>query len=269
MNKKILIIEDEKTLAEVLKSRLEKEGYDVDLAWDGEEGLEKIEKWKPNLILLDIIMPKKNGYEVLEDLNEKGNRTPVIVISNSGQPVEIEKTKKLGVIDHLIKTEFDPKEVVDKVKKCFKELRERTETEEEKSASKVGESISAPEGLKILLVEDDSFLREILAKKLVKEGYNVLEVIDGEQALKEAEKKHPDIMLLDIILPSINGFEVLNSIRNHPDQKIKSIKIVMLSNLGQEDDVKKAMEMGADSYLVKAHFTIEEIIEKVKKIAEK
>lgn len=117
---------------------------------------------------------------------------------------------------------------------------------------------------KILLVEDDSFLREICAKKLTKEGFSVFEAIDGDQALKDLEKTKPDMILLDIILPTINGFEVLEQIRANKDKKIKKIPIIMLSNLGQEEDVKKALSMGANDYLIKAHFTTEEIIEKIK-----
>jgi len=119
MGNKILIIEDEEILLGLLRKKLIKEGYDVSVARDGEEGLEQIRKVKPDLILLDIVMPKKGGIEVLEEKleDEEIRDIPVIVISNSGQPVELTKVKKLGAVDWLIKTEFDPKEVLDKVKK--------------------------------------------------------------------------------------------------------------------------------------------------------
>ena len=119
MGNKILIIEDEEILLGLLRKKLIKEGYDVSVARDGEEGLEQIRKVKPDLILLDIVMPKKGGIEVLEEKleDEEIRDIPVIVISNSGQPVELTKVKKLGAVDWLVKTEFDPKEVLDKVKK--------------------------------------------------------------------------------------------------------------------------------------------------------
>jgi len=116
-NVKLLIIEDETALADVLEAKFKKEGYNVSMAYDGEEGFNKLKEIKPDLILLDIVMPKMDGYEVMEKMNEEGISIPVIIISNSGQPVEIEKTRKLGAIDHLIKTKFDPDEVVKKVKK--------------------------------------------------------------------------------------------------------------------------------------------------------
>ncbi len=117
--KKILIIEDEEVLLGLLQERLVQEGYRVDIAKDGQEGLEKIRKFKPDLILLDIVMPKMGGFEVMEEVNkdEELKTIPIIIVSNSGQPVELERAKKLGVKDWLIKTDFDPQEVIDKVKK--------------------------------------------------------------------------------------------------------------------------------------------------------
>ncbi len=117
MAKKILIVEDEKVLLDLLEKRIKKEGYDVAIAHDGEEGMEKIREYGPDLILLDIVMPKKDGMQVMEELaaDPELKKIPVIIISNSGQPVEIERIKKLGARDWLVKTEFDPKEVIDRV----------------------------------------------------------------------------------------------------------------------------------------------------------
>jgi len=119
MAKKILIVEDEEIMYSLLERKLRAEGYDVIVAKDGEEGLLKMHEEKPDLILLDIIMPKKGGFEVMEEMQkEKELRDiPVIVISNSGQPVELDKAQQLGAKDWLIKTEFDPQEVIEKVKR--------------------------------------------------------------------------------------------------------------------------------------------------------
>lgn len=117
--KRILIIEDEALIGELLRKKLADEGYYAFIAKDGEEGLEEIRSQKPDLVLLDIILPRLNGFEVLEGMKKDGSfkTIPVIIISNSGQPTEIEAAKKMGVADWLIKTEFDPAEVVEKVRK--------------------------------------------------------------------------------------------------------------------------------------------------------
>ncbi len=115
--KKIIIVEDEEILRNLLYKKLSAEGYAVEVAENGEEGLVKIRGDRPDLILLDIIMPKMGGFEMLEEMqkDESISDIPVIVVSNSGQPVEIDRARKLGAKDWLVKTEFDPQEVIDKV----------------------------------------------------------------------------------------------------------------------------------------------------------
>ena len=119
MAKKILLVEDEEIMIDLLQKKLTKEGYEISVARDGEEGLKAMREVKPDLILLDIIMPKMGGFEVMEEMGKDKNLKdiPVIVICNSGQPVEIDRAQQLGAKDWLIKTEFDPQEVVDKVVK--------------------------------------------------------------------------------------------------------------------------------------------------------
>jgi len=117
--KKILIVEDEDIIIELLEKKLIQEGYDISIAHNGEEGLKMVKEIKPDIVLLDIVMPKKSGYEVMEEMSKDPelNKIPIIIISNSGQPVELDKAKELGAKDWLIKTEFDPNEVVEKVRK--------------------------------------------------------------------------------------------------------------------------------------------------------
>jgi CheY-like chemotaxis protein len=115
--KKILLIEDEEIIIDLLQRKLKDEGYEVSVTRDGQEGLETMRQEKPDLILLDIVMPKKGGFEVMEEMGRDSElrKIPVIIISNSGQPVELDRAKALGARDWLIKTEFDPQEVLDKV----------------------------------------------------------------------------------------------------------------------------------------------------------
>ena len=119
MAKKILLIEDEEIMISLLQRKLTMEGYEVSVTRDGEEGLKAMKEVKPDLILLDIIMPKMGGFEVMTEMQKDKTlaKIPVIVISNSGQPVELDRVQKLGAKDWLVKTEFDPQEVIDKVVK--------------------------------------------------------------------------------------------------------------------------------------------------------
>lgn len=119
MPKKILLVEDEELILELLQRKLSQEGYQVSVARDGQEGLKLMKAVSPDLVLLDIVMPKMGGFEVMEEMSKDRDlrRIPVIIISNSGQPVELDRAKELGAKDWLIKTEFDPQEVIEKVVK--------------------------------------------------------------------------------------------------------------------------------------------------------
>jgi DNA-binding response OmpR family regulator len=117
---------------------------------------------------------------------------------------------------------------------------------------------------KILVVEDDKFLRKVISLKLDREGYEVSEAVDGEKGAEKIKKEKPDLVLLDLILPGIDGFEVLSKVKTDP--VLSKIPIIILSNLGQKDDIEKGLKMGANDYLVKAHFTPDEIITKIKLI---
>ena len=117
---------------------------------------------------------------------------------------------------------------------------------------------------KILLIEDDDMLRDLITKRLTKGGYQIVQSIDGISGLKAVEDEKPDLVLLDIVLPGIDGYEILEKIKN--DASLSKTPVVMLSNLSQKDDVEKALKLGAADYFIKINFTSEEVLEKIKNI---
>jgi len=117
---------------------------------------------------------------------------------------------------------------------------------------------------KILIIEDDEFLRMLIAKKFIGEEFEVVRAIDGRDGLEKIEKEKPDLVLLDLVLPGMDGFEVLEKIKNGPMGA--STPVIVLSNLGQQKDIDKAKELGAIDYLIKSNFDSIEIVEKVRKI---
>lgn len=117
----------------------------------------------------------------------------------------------------------------------------------------------------VLIVEDDKFLRTLLAEKLKREGFVVVNSENGGEALvKLKENPRPHVILLDLLLPIIDGFEVLKRLRE--DAELKRIPVIVLSNLGGEDDMRKAKDLGAKDYMVKAFFTPEEIVERIRAV---
>jgi DNA-binding response OmpR family regulator len=119
----------------------------------------------------------------------------------------------------------------------------------------------------ILVIEDDKFLRELISRKLLNEGFKIDEAIDGEDGLRKIEEVKPELVLLDLILPGLDGFEVLERIKDNPSTS--AVPVLILSNLGQRDEIERGLKLGAVDFLVKAHFTPEEIVEKIKVIFEK
>lgn len=115
---------------------------------------------------------------------------------------------------------------------------------------------------KILFVEDDDALAGVYLVRLQAEGFDVKRVADGEQALAAAKEYRPDLILLDIMMPKISGFEVLDILRNTPETG--NIKVIVLTALSQEDDKKRADELGADDYLVKSQVVITDVISRIK-----
>jgi len=122
IRKKVLLIESDRFLSGMYSNKLAENGFDVEVAFDGEEGLTKTNEFRPDLILFDIILPKKDGFEVLKELKAKKefDKIFVIALTNLSQREEVQKGLELGVDDYIIKAHFTPTEVVAKLKKLLK-----------------------------------------------------------------------------------------------------------------------------------------------------
>lgn len=121
--------------------------------------------------------------------------------------------------------------------------------------------MAAPKPIQVLIAEDDKFLRNVLQAKLVAEGFGVRIAADGEEAITAIAEATPDILLLDIIMPKKNGFDVLEDLRLTGRQ---DIPVVILSNLGQDEDVRRGLALGAVDFLVKSDHSLKDVVEKVK-----
>jgi len=122
------------------------------------------------------------------------------------------------------------------------------------------------DNLKVLIIEDDNFLLSMYAAKFEAENFSVYIAEDGEKGIKQVKEKKPDAILLDIIMPGIDGYQVLKTLKE--DEDTKDVPVVILTNLNQKDEVRKGLDMGADDYLIKAHFMPSEVVDKIKKLIE-
>ena len=119
---------------------------------------------------------------------------------------------------------------------------------------------------RVLLAEDDRFLRKAAETALKRHGFAVVPAVDGDEALRLARAEPPDLVLLDLIMPKMQGFEVLRALKADPSTA--PIPVVILSNLGQEGDVKQAMDAGAAGYFVKANLSLQDLVKRVGELVE-
>ncbi len=124
----------------------------------------------------------------------------------------------------------------------------------------------------ILIVEDDEFFRSLLSEKFSSEGFTVAKTVNGKEGIEKIKEIKPDLVLLDLLLPDVDGvnfdgFKVLSSLKE--DSATSSIPVIILSNLGQQEDIEKGVKLGAVDFLIKSQFDPDEIVQKVKKILEK
>jgi len=115
----------------------------------------------------------------------------------------------------------------------------------------------------ILFVEDESALQKAFGELLKQEGYEMISALDGEAGIKLAKAKKPSLILLDLILPKLHGFEVLKILKG--DEGTKDIPVIVLTNLEEAEEVERAIELGATTYLVKAQYSLEEVVDKIRK----
>jgi len=248
---KILIIEQDTFFAGVVSQKLQAAGFETFVESNGAVALEQINIFRPDLIILDMELTTSGGGG-MEILKEKGKDSsiasiPVITISRSGDLEEIKASVDLNVKDYLIKSQLNLDELVVKVRSHLP-----------KASGPKGGILA---GKTVMWVEDDKFLSDLISRKLSSQGCKMLFAPTGEDALKILEKEKPDIITLDLLLPGISGFDVLQKIKSDP--KIKSIPVVILSNYSQNNEIERAKDLGADRFLVKASIVLDDLVKEL------
>ena len=120
---------------------------------------------------------------------------------------------------------------------------------------------------KVLIIDDDAFLLDMYSIKFKESGFSVEIAQNGEEAVEKVKELNPDVILLDIVMPKLDGFEVLRAFKK--DKIAENALIIILTNLGQKEDIEKGLALGAADYIIKAHFTPSEVVAKVKSLLEK
>jgi DNA-binding response OmpR family regulator len=235
MAKKILIADDDPHIVALISSRLRANQYEVVVACDAVQTMSQVRKEKPDLVILDMKMPAGGGTSVLDNLKMSIDafNTPVIVITAYPSDQMKQKVLDMGAVDYIIKPLLS-EDLLEKVKRALQEVE--------------GESLH-PKPKKILVVDDNPNIVKLLEYRLKANEYEVITAHDGEEALDKLHQAKPDLMILDVVLPKLDGYKVLSILR--ADEQYKDIPVVMLTARGQAKDVETGMGLGAISYITK------------------
>ncbi|MCK5898482.1 MAG: response regulator [Methylococcales bacterium] len=273
---RILVIEDSMVTRKVIVRTLESSGYEVHEAKNGFEALNSIDRISPDIILLDIILPGKDGYEILDDIRQKPifEKTPVIMLTSRDSLLDKFKGKVSSANEYLTKP-FQPDELLKVVHKYFsitqlniladyrkEEINNSATITQDSSNKALAIQTDKQSSTTILVVEDSLVTRKVIARTLTARGYQVIEASNATEALTDIEQKKPDLILLDIILPGKNGYEILEEIKAKP--MFEKTPVVMLTSRDGLFDKLKGKVAGANEYLTKP-FQPDELLTVVRK----
>ncbi len=240
----VLIIEDNPQASQLIQMYLQEAGYRTELARDGSEGLEKAKRLKPNIITLDMIMPVKDGWQVLKELKRHPicKDIPIIIIS-------ITDEKKLGfsmgAIDYFVKP-VNREELISALQKVpIKAVKQKNQP-------------------KVLIIDDDKTAAELIQVILEAEGYDVIKTMNGRDGVRLAAEEQPDLIILDLIMPEISGFNVAYQLKQQA--KTRNTPIIILTSMDVDEDTKEQMQGFISTIMSKSRFTKKDLLREINTI---
>ena len=238
----ILVVDDERLICDLLRSVLAGHGHEVLMAMNGREGLELFKKHRPRFTLLDLRMPEMNGIEVLKQIRVIDPQAAVLILTAWGSDALEQQARQLGVVDFLSKG-LSLDVLVDAMERTLQQTAQAASPAQ--AAAPGGAPRAAPvaagDGDFILVVDDEPQIRDLLKRFLTLRGYKVRVASDGQQALTMVEQQAPQLIVLDVYMPGINGVEVLRQLRR---RKFTG-GVILLT--GSQDDklLQEALDLGS------------------------
>lgn len=244
--KKILIIEDERVLLEMYQAYFKKAGYDVIVAENGPDGFQEVKLNKPDLIIVDILIPGQSGYLVIKKIRKEAiiSKTPILAFSNLGQLKEINQGMISGADSYIVKTDITPAELLNKVKRMI-------------AASK--HKIC---GKRLLIIDDKTEIAQRCKLLLSKDNVKVRTAKDTENGLRLAGYGDFNTILLNVSLTK--GYETLKWLKE--DFRTRKVPVLVLSESDREKDISQALQMGAKKYFVKSKVSVNTVVDEIKNI---
>ncbi len=260
----ILVVDDDPTIQMLLEEHLERPGREVLVASTMAEGKVLITP-STDLLILDLFLPDADGRQVLAELRKDPSTADLLVIVLSGSDSEVARAECLALgANTLVAKPFDPASfglLVDSLLEsdASTELREATV-----AAVAITETPDSQGPRSVLLAEDDDLVATLIVDRLSRDGFELVRCADGEAALAEARRRPPDVAIVDVKMPKIDGFEVLSRFREIP--ALSETAVIVLTAMGSEHDVVRGFDLGADDYVLKP-FSPTELAARVQRLA--
>lgn len=268
--RKIVIVEDDPMIAEIYQKKFLDSGFDVSVADKGEKLLEMLKKETADVILLDLVMPGMDGFEVIENLR-KGNydrNIKIIVFSNLSQKEDKDKARELGADGFIVKSDYTPSDLVKEVERLADQI-DAQKTSELKTVAgpeSVNQPVRTAGRKKILMMEDEDVFIDMFGGKIKQEGFEVKFSKNGSLGIKDAMSNVYDLFIIDMAMPVMNGDEVVERLKS--DENLKNIPVIILAAFESDEDLKRVKELGVNRIFVKTQITPSELAEEAKKLLE-
>ncbi len=251
----ILIVEDEPFLSDMYKAKLSSLGYKVSTAMNGQDALQQLHEKKPDLVLLDVIMPEMDGYTVLKKVRSDPSLRDLLIVmfSNLGQDEEITKGLQMGADDYLVKSNFTPSEVVKKLDAII--------------ARGHSEKGTQMQPIRVLLVAKPDETITLYTERCDREGFVSKLAEDSNLGLQYANKDPYDVILVDLTNPELGGDNFLKTLQATP--KLKEVPVLVLSNSVDEKEIAQIQTEGATDVYLKPRVTPTQIINRIRELAKR
>ena len=251
---KIVVIEGDSAFGQRIVDALKNEGYTSTLVTDGNTGLKVLYDTLPALVLVDVVLPGSDGYELIAKKHNDPilTKIPTFLLSTRGVPINMGKVAQGSVQEFILDLHADTTEIVKRINRTFG-YPDSTDVSPVTNKKK------------IVWVEDDKLIGTILAKKLTASGFDLFHASNGDEALKYLATNVPDAIVLDLLMPGMNGFDILQKVKADP--RLQNVPAMILSNLNKQSDIDRARILGAKKFLVKAAASLDQIVEEVRDLS--
>ncbi len=246
LNRSILIVDDNEMNRDLLRRRMEQEGYHVAAANGGKQALEMLRHERFDLMLLDLMMPEMDGFEVLKQVKGDPRHTsmPVMMITADNDVESVKNCIRLGAVDYIVK----PINIAVLKSRVWGHIAKATHQQ----SIQPGKNSYTTEGARILAVDDIAINCDLLAARLSKAGYIVKTAGSADAALRVLGTEVIDLMLLDLMMPGVDGFQLLEQVKKNP--RFVHLPVIILSAEDSSDSMTRGLSLGACDYVVKPFY---------------